>query len=466
MSKKTIEEVAKNIWEYAEIRFKEYKSAEELAEYAREAGFQVEMGIGGLETAFKATYGEGHPVIAILGEYDALQGLSQAEDSTHKEKGKQEINGHGCGDHLLGAGALYGAEIVKNYLKENNLKGTIVFYGCPAEEGGSGKTWMMKNGAFEGVDLALTWHPFPYNGVFSLATLANYQVYFRFEGKGSHAAASPQLGRSALDAVELMNVGANYLREHVIQEARFHYAVTNTGGISPNVVQPDAEVLYLIRAPKLNQVEDIFRRICNIARGAALMTETKVKMVFDRGTNEYKGNKEIEKIMFKNLKKFENIEYSTEEIAYAKKFKDTLSEKEITSEFGWIEKASGKEWKNIKDMMLNEYIFRGNIPYDENFNYLLSGSTDVGDVSKKMPTGQIFTACYALGTPSHSWQMVAQGKNSIAMKGMKYAGQVLGQTAIDIFEDPILFEKIKKEFEENYEEYVSPLKYDKVPIEL
>lgn len=263
-----------------------------------------------------------------------------------------------------------------------------------------------------------------------------------------------------------MNVGANYLREHVIQEARFHYAVTNTGGISPNVVQPDAEVLYLIRAPKLNQVEDIFQRICNIARGAALMTETKVKMVFDRGTNEYKGNKEIEKIMFKNLKKFENIEYTEEELAYAKKFKDTLSEKEITSEFGWIEKASGKEWKNIKDMMLNEYIFKGNIPYDENFNYLLSGSTDVGDVSKKMPTGQIFTACYALGTPSHSWQMVAQGKNSIAMKGMKYAGQVLGQTAIDIFENPDLYEKIKKEFDENYEEYVSPLKYDKVPIEL
>lgn len=185
MSKKTIEDVAKNIWEYAEIRFKEYKSAEELAQYAREAGFQVEMGVGGLETAFKATYGNGHPVIAILGEYDALQGLSQAEDSTHKEKGKQEMNGHGCGHHLLGAGALYGAEIVKNYLKENNLNGTIVFYGCPAEEGGSGKTWMMKNGAFEGVDLALTWHPFPYNGVFSLATLANYQVYFRFEGRGS-----------------------------------------------------------------------------------------------------------------------------------------------------------------------------------------------------------------------------------------------------------------------------------------
>ena len=166
------------------------------------------------------------------------------------------------------------------------------------------------------------------------------------------------------------------------------------------------------------------------------------------------------------MKKFENIEYTEEELAYAKKFKDTLSEKEITSEFGWIEKASGKEWKNIKDMMLNEYIFKGTIPYDENFNYLLSGSTDVGDVSKKMPTGQIFTACYALGTPSHSWQMVAQGKNSIAMKGMKYAGQVLGQTAIDIFENPDLYEKIKKEFDENYEEYVSPLKYDKVPIEL
>lgn len=466
MIKKTIEEVTKKIWDYAELRFEEYKSMNELADYAEKAGFKVEKGIGGLETAFKATYGDGKPVIAILGEYDALQGLSQKADTPIKTPGEQKNTGHGCGHHLLGAGALYGAEIAKNYLEKNNLKGTIVYYGCPAEEGGSGKTWMVKNGAFDGVDVALTWHPFPYNGVFSLTTLANYQVYFKFEGKGSHAAASPQLGRSALDAVELMNVGVNYLREHVIQEARFHYAVTNTGGVSPNVVQPEAEVLYLIRAPKLSQVEEIFQRICNIARGAALMTETKVTMTFDKGTSEYVGNKTIEKTMYKNLKKFENIEYTEEEKAYAKKFKDTLSENDITSEFGWIGKASGKEWKGIKEMMLNDYIFKGNIPYNENFEYLLSGSTDVGDISKKMPTGQIFTACYALGTPSHSWQMVAQGKSSIAMKGMKYAGQVLGQSAIDILENPELLAEIKNEFNEEHSEYVSPLKYERKPIKL
>lgn len=466
MGKKTIEEVAKNIWEYAEIRFKEYKSMNELAEYAQEAGFKVEKGIGGLETAFKAVYGEGKPVIAILGEYDALQGLSQKADVAEKIAGEQENTGHGCGHHLLGAGALYGAEMVKEYIEKNKLKGTIIYYGCPAEEGGSGKTWMVKNGAFDGVDVALTWHPFPYNGVFSQTTLANYQVYFKFEGRGSHAAASPQLGRSALDAVELMNVGVNYLREHVVQEARFHYAVTNTGGVSPNVVQPEAEVLYLIRAPKLSQVEEIFHRICNIARGAALMTETKVIMTFDKGTSEYIGNKTIEKIMYKNLKKFENIEYTEEEKNYAKKFKNTLSENEITSEFGWLGKACGKEWKTIKEMMLNDSIFKGNIPYNESLEFLLSGSTDVGDISKKMPTGQIVTACYALGTPAHSWQMVAQGKSSIAMKGMKYAGQVLGQTAIDIFENPELLAEIKNEFEEEHGEYITPLKYEKKPIVL
>ena len=196
------------------------------------------------------------------------------------------------------------------------------------------------------------------------------------------------------------------------------------------------------------------------------MTETKVTMTFDKGTSEYVGNKTIEKIMYKNLKKFENIEYTEEEKAYAKKFKDTLSENDITSEFGWIGKASGKEWKGIKEMMLNDYIFKGNIPYNENFEYLLSGSTDVGDISKKMPTGQIFTACYALGTPSHSWQMVAQGKSSIAMKGMKYAGQVLGQSAIDILENPDLLTEIKNEFNEEHSEYVSPLKYERKPIKL
>jgi len=465
MSKK-LEDVAKNIWEYAELRFQEHKSAKELADYAQSAGFRVEMGICGLETAFRATYGSGHPVIAFLGEYDALQGLSQRADVTTKEKGDQEHNGHGCGHHLLGAGALLGAEIAKKYLEENKLEGTIIYYGCPAEEGGSGKTVMAVNGEFKNADLALTWHPFPYNGVFNESTLANYQVAFRFEGKGSHAAGSPHLGRSALDAVELMNVGSNYLREHVIQEARFHYAVTNTGGISPNVVQPYAEVLYLIRAPKLSQVDDIFERICNVARGAALMTDTKVTFVFEKGVSEYVGNKEIEKILYKNILKIGSPKYITEELEYAQKFKDTLTDEEITSNFGWMEEASGDSWKELKDMMLNEPLFRGSIPYSVDDKRLLSGSTDVGDVSKNIPTGQIAIVCSAVGTPSHSWQLVAQGKSSVAMKGMAYAGEVLGQTAIDILKDKSLYERIMKSFEETKEVYKSPIKFTKEPREL
>lgn len=463
---KSIEEVAKNIWEYAELRFQEVKSAKELADYAENAGFKVEMGICDMPTAFKATYGSGHPIIAFLGEYDALQGLSQKADIPIKEKGTQENNGHGCGHHILGAGALYGAEIAKKYLEEHKMEGTVIYYGCPAEEGGSGKTIMAVKGEFKNADLALTWHPFPYNGMFSETTLANYQATFRFEGKSSHAAASPHLGRSALDAVELMNVGANYLREHVIQEARFHYAVTNTGGISPNVVQAEAEVLYLVRAPKLAQVDDIFERICDIARGAALMTGTKAKLIFDKGVSEYTGNQEIEKVLYKNMKKFENINYTPEELSYAQKFKDTLNNTEITSSINWMEKSYKNSWKETKDKLMANPMFNGVVPYTPGEVRLLSGSTDVGDVSKNIPTGQIVTACCAIGTPSHSWQLVAQGKSSIAMKGMKYAGEVLGQTAIDIFNDKSLYENIMKSFEDTKEEYKSPMKYNKEPIDL
>ncbi|MGF6907044.1 amidohydrolase [Fusobacterium sp. PH5-44] len=463
---KSIEDVAKNIWEYAEIRFQEVKSAGELADYAKEKGFEVEMGICGLPTAFKATYGSGHPIIAFLGEYDALAGLSQKADIPLKEKGEQENSGHGCGHHLLGAGALYGAEIAKKYLEDNKLEGTIVYYGCPAEEGGSGKTIMAVKGEFKNADLALTWHPFAYNGLFSETTLANYQATFRFEGKSSHAGSSPHLGRSALDAVELMNVGTNYLREHVIQEARFHYAITNTGGVSPNVVQPEAEVLYLIRAPKIAQVDEIFERICNIARGAALMTGTRVKLLFDKGVSEYIGNKEIEKVLYKNMKKLDKIQYTSEELEYAQKFKDTLNNEELASSFGWMEEVAGDSWKSLKEMMISNPIFMGTLPYDSTRTRLLSGSTDVGDVSKNIPTGQIGTACYAIGTAAHSWQMVAQGKSSMALKGMRFAGEVLGQTAIDIFGNKSLFEIIMKNFEETKEEYKSPIKYGKDPIDL
>src|SRR5699024_434969 len=242
--------VSSYIYSHPETRFEEYQSAEFLAKECENQGFTVNRNVADIETAFIASYGCGKPEIGFLGEFDALSGLSQKPNETSYQPFNHDI-GHGCGHNLLGTGSFAAACAVKNYLKEHNLAGTVTFFGCPGEEGGSGKTFMVREGVFDDVDAAITWHPSPTNAIMNLTSLANYQVSFRFHGKSAHAANSPHLGRSALDALELMNVGVNYLREHVTSDVRFHYAVTHTGGISPNVVQADAEVLYLIRARKI-----------------------------------------------------------------------------------------------------------------------------------------------------------------------------------------------------------------------
>ena len=299
-NKSYFEKVSSFIYHHPETRFEEYQSAEFLASECEKQGFTVERNVGNIETAFVATYGSGKPVIGFLGEYDALSGLGQKPNVFTRDPDGKE-NGHGCGHNLLGTGAFAAACAVKHYLEKHQLEGTVKFFGCPGEEGGSGKTFMVREGVFDGVDIALTWHPATVNAVMSLSSLANYQVYFRFKGTPSHAAHSPHLGRSALDAVELMNVGVNYLREHVIDEARIHYAVTDTGGISPNVVQAEAEVLYLIRAPKITDVESIYQRIVKIAKGAALMTETEVSIRFDKACSNYVPNRHLEKILYEKL---------------------------------------------------------------------------------------------------------------------------------------------------------------------
>lgn len=258
-----------DIWDHPETRFEETYSSTLLADALEKEGFHVERGVGNIETAFIASYGSGTPVIALLGEFDALAGLSQHSACSEPSPVIENGNGHGCGHNLLGTAALSAAYAVKAWLKENNLSGTVRFYGCPGEEGGSGKTFMVREGLFNDVDAAITWHPESFSGVFNVKSLANIQTAFRFKGIASHAANSPHLGRSALDAVTLMNVGVQFLREHIIQEARIHYAVTNTGGASPNVVQADAEVLYLVRAPQLDEAQDIYQRVIKIAEGAA-----------------------------------------------------------------------------------------------------------------------------------------------------------------------------------------------------
>ena len=269
------------IWDVPELYFEEHQSSAYLSEALEEEGFQVERGVAGLETAFVGSYGTGKPVVAILGEFDALAGLSQKKGLTHHDPVVDGGNGHGCGHNLLGTGAFAAAVAIKEYMESNQLKGTVRFYGCPAEESGSGKAFMARAGLFDDADVAFSWHPWDVPGLMDVRMLANYSARFKFKGKSAHAAAAPHLGRSALDAVELMNVGVNYLREHMVQDARIHYAVTDTGGASPNVVQANAEVVYLIRAPEKDEVKSLYKRVYDIARGAALMTGTTFEVEFE-----------------------------------------------------------------------------------------------------------------------------------------------------------------------------------------
>lgn len=438
--------VSDRIWEFAETRFEEFQSAELLAKTLEEEGFSVERGVGGIKTAFIGSFGSGSPVVAILGEFDALSGMSQKKGQGVQEAEVQGGNGHGCGHNLLGTASLAAAVAVKQYMEENNLPGTVRYYGCPGEEGGSGKTFMARAGLFNDVDFALCWHPMGYNSVMAMNSLANYQVYFKFRGKSSHAAASPHLGRSALDAVELMNVGVNYLREHIIPEARVHYAITNSGGLSPNVVQPYAEVLYLVRAPIVEQVQEIYERVCKIAKGAALMTETEVEIVFDKACSNLVQNQTLEEVMYRNYQELGVPVHDEEELALAKSVRATLTEAEL--------RTSEKETPDGPDVDMVTWLN----PYNGE-QRPLNGSSDVGDVSWITPTAQCTTACFINGSTLHSWQWVSVGATSIGHKGMLHAGKVMAATAVDMLKNPELIEKAKVELKQRVGEngYVCPI---------
>jgi aminobenzoyl-glutamate utilization protein B len=456
--KDTFTFLSDKIWEYAEIRFQEYKSAELLSMTLENEGFTVEKRVADIPTAFIASYGSGRPIIAILGEYDALSGLSQQKGIAKKEADISSTNGHACGHNLLGAGSLAAAVAVKDYMEENNINGTIRYYGCPGEEGGSGKAFMARAGVFADVDVALTWHPLTHNTIMSTNTLANYQVYFKFHGKSAHAAAAPHLGRSALDAVELMNIGANYLREHIVQEARIHYAITNTGGLSPNVVQAEAEVLYLIRAPKLQEVQEIYERVCDVAKGAALMTGTKVEIVFNKACSNYIPNETLERLLYTNFQEVGVPHLTEEEEKFATAIKSTLGEMDINSDLQTASQyMGGKEQEivsELKDKVISDII----LPYVHSA-ILLSSSTDVGDVSWNVPTAQIAVACNVFGTPVHSWQTVAQGTTDFARQGMLIAGKVLARTAVEVLLNPEVILKAKAELKIKLEgrAYVCPI---------
>ena len=444
-----------NIWEYAETAFVEHKSMEELCGLLESEGFKVEKGIGGVETAFSGTYGSGKPVIGLLGEYDSLFGLSQVAGVTHKEWYKEGMPGHGCGHNLLGVGSLAAAFAVKDYLKETGASGTVVYFGCPGEEGGSGKAFMAREGVFDCLDAAITWHPGSINAASATSSLANIQVKFKFFGVSAHAAGDPYNGRSALDAVELLNVGVQFLREHIIPEASVHYAITNTGGLSPNVVQPVAEVLYLCRAPKNKQAQEIYEWMIDIAKGAALMTHTRMEYEFIKACSNVVNNVTLEEALYENLKKVPLPEYTAEETALAAEYQKTapapidLAEKYVDG--GPDVVAFLKEHQGGP---LNSFV----LPYFPS-GKAMGGSTDVGDVSWVCPTAQINAATRAADTPGHSWQIVAQGKSTVAHKGMLYAGEVMAATVIDLMRDPELLEKAKAEHKDRVgpDGYVCPI---------
>lgn len=432
------------VWGFAETGFAETRSAAALSSFLEAEGFALERGVAGIPTAFVASYGSGSPVIALLGEYDALPGLSQAASRYAKQEIAHGAPGHGCGHNLLGAGSLGAALAVKEALASGSLPGTIRYYGCPGEEKGSGKTFMVRAGAFEGVDLAFTWHPGEINAVLQARTLANLSVYFRFAGKASHAASAPFLGRSALDAVELMNVGANFLREHIIPEARLHYAITDPGGQAPNVVQDGAEVHYFCRAPRVSQAKEIYERLLDVARGAALMTGTRLEPRFSEGLSDYLPNRALGGLLQRCLEEAGRPAFTDADRELAGAFRQTLSQAELGSALAQLGFGRGREAaRRLETASLDEG-FSPLFPGDA----LMPGSTDVGDVSQAVPTAQLITACTAFGTVPHSWQFTAQASSSIGRAGMLAAARALALACLEAFSDPRIAEEAKAEHRE------------------
>ena len=461
--KQLFTEASDQIWDANETRFQTVKSAESLCRVLEKEGFSIEKGISHMESAFIASYGSGKPVIGILAEYDALANLSQVAGLAEKKAWVEGGNGHGCGHNLLGGGALAGAVGIKDYMEAHKIPGTIQLFGCPAEESGYGKSFMARDGVFDHLDAALTWHPMDSSGIWSSSSLAVYQVYYNFRGIAAHAAAAPELGRSALDAAELMNIGVQFLREHIVETARIHYAFIDAGGVSANVVQPSASLYYFIRAKKLEEAKTIFDRVSKIAEGAAMMTETELEIVFDSACANYIPNRALSCAMNENLIAHGSLNLTKEETEYEKAYFNTISE---AAKQGLYNRA-----RNLFPDLPEEEIVKlaqspiFDLPAPLHFSDATSGSTDVGDVSWVVPTAQVFLGCEPQGTAPHSWQWVANGKSSVAHKGLLAAGKVLAATAYDLLTDSELLKKAQEEHKKmlNGKAYKSGIPADVLP---
>ncbi|WP_407177267.1 M20 family metallopeptidase [Bradyrhizobium sp. STM 3562] len=419
------------VWAMPELCYAETRSAAEHSAELERHGFRIARNVAGIPTAVIGEAGEGGPVIAILGEYDALPGLSQESGVAEPRPLQAGGNGHGCGHNLLGAGAMLAAVAVKDWLAKNGLKGRVRYYGCPAEEGGAAKTFMVRDGAFDDVDAAISWHPASFCEVMPAVSLANTRIDFTFSGRAAHAAAAPHLGRSALDAVELMNVGVNYMREHIPSDARIHYALLEAGGIAPNVVQARAKVRYSVRARDLAGMHELVERVRKVAQGAALMTETKVEAQIISAVSNLLGNEPLERAMHDVLQQLGPPPFDAADRDFAKKIQATLTDQDLESVYRTVGEMRG-------DAPLCDKIIPREAP-----RQLMRGSTDVGDVSWAVPTVQAHGAMMAIGTPLHSWQLVAQGKMPAAHKGMVHVAKVMAATACKLLSDEALLAAAK-----------------------
>jgi len=456
-------ELSDKIWEYAELSMLEYKSTAAYVQVLNEEGFEVTENLCNIPTAFSGSFGSGKPVIGILGEYDALSGLSQVAGATEKTPLDENGCGQGCGHNLLGAGALGAAIAIKEAIKAGELTGTVIFYGCPGEEGCAGKTFMAREGIFKALDAAITWHPGDTNEIMYGSNAACMQVEYTFTGLAAHAAGNPWSGRSALDAAELMNVGVQFLREHMSPKASVHYSISDAGGISPNVVQPIAKLIYMVREETVQKAKALLKRVDNIAKGAALMTDTQVTCRQIDGTASTLSNQVIENVLHANLSAAPLPEYSEDEIIYAKQLRATYDTSMLPG-------TRTYEDLKVKKFVLEQTV-NGTLPIN-NFvfphtpcNPFSPGSTDVGDVSWLTPTAQFSAVTWPSGSPGHSWQNVSCGKTSIAHKGMLYAAKALAGAAADLMTQPQLLTDAKEEFAISAAEgYDCPIGPDLIPM--
>ncbi len=433
---RSFDDMSDTIWKYAENRFQEHRSCRLQKERLHAEGFRITENLAGMDTAFMAEWGRSGPVIGILGEYDALPGLSQEADFAEPQPIPGQECGHGCGHHLLGTAAVQAAVSVRRWLEMTGTPGRIRFYATPAEEGSSGKTFMLRAGCFKDLDICISWHPDYRKGIGG-STLASMGVAYRFSGVSAHAAVNPHLGRSALDAVELMNVGCNYLREHIIPEARLHYAITDSGGSMPNVVQAHAEVRYSIRAPHSGDLADIFHRVENVAKGAALMTGTLVESRPFSYYADYLDNNTLNQLTKECMDAIVDENYSEEELSYARRFQSALPEAWLAENARFAAAYMPDRGSSHADSPIALYEMPAGHPKPP--------SSDLGNVSWIVPCVCLNTACYAAGTALHSWQATAQGCSALAHHGRTNAAAAMALIAAELYRRPLLISQAEKD---------------------